>query len=161
MFQTGKNKIESVRRVASGEILRKYGLIHFAASKTGSNRRKLSTTSSKVPELNKSKRGFQPKLYERVVDFYGRDDNSTALPGKVDAKSIKRNMPKLLKRALIDYSSSPYSKYVAECPNHNLSFSRLARMRPSYYVLVNFVNRRSCLCTQHQNMALKLKMLKK
>ena len=96
-----------------------------------------------------------------MVDFYGRDDNSTTLPGKVDAKSIKRNMPKLLKRALIDYSSSPYSKYVAECPNHNLSFSRLARMRPSYYVLVNFVNRRSCLCTQHQNMALKLKMLKK
>ena len=53
-----KKKIESVRRVASGEILRKYGLIHFAASKTGNNRRKLSTTSSKVPELNKSKRGF-------------------------------------------------------------------------------------------------------
>ena len=141
--------------------MRKYRLIHFAAFKTGNNRRKLSTSSSKVIEVKKSKRGFERKLYESVADFYGRDDSSTALPGKSDAESIKRNMPKLRKIVLNNYLSSLYSKYVAENPNHNLSFSTLARMRLSYYVLANFVNRRLCLCTQHLNMSLKLKTVKK
>ena len=34
-------------------------------------------------------------------------------------------------------------------------------MRPKNFVLANFANRKTCLCTQHQNLALKLKMLKK
>ena len=51
-----------------------------------------------------------------MVDFYEKGDNSTALPGKSDAKSIKCNMPKLQKRVLKDYLSNLYSKYVAENP---------------------------------------------
>ena len=35
-----------------------------------------------------------------------------------------------------------------------------ARLRPSYCMLANFTNRHSRLCTKHQNVALKLKMLK-
>ena len=76
------------------------------------------------------------------------------------ARSIKRNMPKLQKRIMNDYLSNLYSKYIVENPKHNLSFSTFARMRPSYYVLAN-VDRGSCLCTQHQNIALKLNWLKK
>ena len=34
-------------------------------------------------------------------------------------------------------------------------------MRPNNFVPANFANRETCLCTQHQNLALKLKMLKK
>ena len=34
-------------------------------------------------------------------------------------------------------------------------------MRPNNFVLANFANRKTCLCTHHQNLALKLKMLKK
>ena len=34
-------------------------------------------------------------------------------------------------------------------------------MSPKNFVLANFANRRTCLCTQHQDFALKLKMLKK
>ena len=41
------------------------------------------------------------------------------------------------------------------------SFTSFTRMRPKNFVLANFANRRTCLCTQHQNFALKLKMLKK
>ena len=40
-------------------------------------------------------------------------------------------------------------------------FTSFARMRPKNFVLANFANRRTCLCTQHQNYALKLKMLRK
>ena len=75
------------------------------------------------------------------------------------ARSIKRNMPKLQKRIMNDYLSNLYSKYIVENPKHNLSFSTFARMRPSY-CLAN-VDRGSCLCTQHQNIALKLNWLKK
>ena len=34
-------------------------------------------------------------------------------------------------------------------------------MRPNNFVHVNFASRKTCLCTQHQNLALKLTMLKK
>ena len=34
-------------------------------------------------------------------------------------------------------------------------------MRPKNFVLANFANRRTCLSTQYQNYALKLKMLRK
>ena len=93
-----KKKKETIRGVASGNFFRKYRLIHFAASKTVSNWRKLLTTSLKVFKLNKSKLGFGPKLYESVADFYGRNNIPTALPGKRDAKSIKRNKCSSCKR---------------------------------------------------------------
>ena len=41
------------------------------------------------------------------------------------------------------------------------SFTPFARMRPKNFVLANFANRRTCLSTQYQNYALKLKMLRK
>ena len=73
-----KNKKESIRRVDK--------LLYCAVSKTGNNWQKISTTSSKVIiTLKKSKHGFEPKLYESMVDFYEKGDNSTALPGKSDA----------------------------------------------------------------------------
>ena len=155
-----KNKRESTRRIVAGIILRKYKAVHFAVSETSNNGRKLSTTSSKVIKLKKSKHGFEPKLDENVVDFYGRNSNSTALPGKWDAKSIKLNMAKLGKRTLNYYLSNLCPKYVEENSYHNLLFSTFVRMRPPYCILANFVNRCSCLCTQYQNMELKLKMFK-
>ena len=41
------------------------------------------------------------------------------------------------------------------------SFTSFAGMRPKNFALANFANRRTSLCTQHQNCALKLKMLRK
>ena len=41
------------------------------------------------------------------------------------------------------------------------SLTSFARMRPKNFVLANFANRGTCLCTQHENYALKLKMLRK
>ena len=41
-----------------------------------------------------------------------------------------------------------------------LSFSTFAKMKPSNYVLTSIMNQRSGLCTKHQNVTLKLKMLK-
>jgi len=53
-----------------------------------------------------------------------------------------------------------HAKFLAEFPQHNISLSTFAKSRPAYIMLANFTNRNSCLCTKHQNVALKLKMLK-
>ena len=155
-----KTKRESIRRILSGKILRKYKLIKCAAAKTGCERRKLCRSKSKVLNFEKNKRGFDPDVYEQVLEFYARDDVSTALPGKRDAKKVKKRKARLQKRSLNDYLSNLYEKLKAEEPYLKVSFSSFAKMRPANYVLANFVNRRLCLCTKHQNVALKLKMLK-
>ena len=84
-----KNKRESIRRILSGNILRKYKLQYkykYAAAKTGSDRRKLCRSRSKVLNFEKNKRGFDPDVYKQVLEFYARDDVSKTLPGKRDAK---------------------------------------------------------------------------
>ena len=110
---------------------------------------------------NKSKRGFEPNLYKPVINFYNRDDVSTALPEKRDTKKVKQGKPRIQKRVLNDYLSNLHQKFVSEHTNMSCSFTCFARMRPKNFVLANFENRRTCLCTQHQNYALKLKMLRK
>jgi len=53
-----------------------------------------------------------------------------------------------------------HAKFLAEFPQHNISLSTFAKSGPAYIMLANFTNRNSCLCTKHQNVTLKLKMLK-
>ena len=43
--------------------------------------------------IPKSKRAFEPDTYEQVKKLYMRDDNSTALLGKGDVKSIRKYPP--------------------------------------------------------------------
>ena len=91
-----KNR-KSIRRILSGKILRKYKLIKYAAAKTCSDRRKLCRSKSKVLNFEKNKRGFDPDVYEQVLEFYAWDDVSTALPGKRDAKKVKKRKARLQK----------------------------------------------------------------
>ena len=100
-------------------------------------------------------------LNKKVLDFYNRDDVSTALPGKKDAKKVKRKRKLVQKHVLNDYLNNLYQKFMSENVQIKYSFSTFAPVRPSNFTLANFANRKTCLCTQHQNLALKLKMLKK
>ena len=47
-------------------------------------------STSKNLNIQSKKRGFDPEIHAKVLKFYGRDDNSTALPGKRDAKRGKK-----------------------------------------------------------------------
>ena len=109
-----KNKRESIRRILSRKILRKYKLIKYATAKTGSDHRKLCRSKSKVLNFEKNKRGFDPDVCEQVLEFYARDDVSTALPGKRDAKKVKKRKACLQKGSLNDYLSNIYEKLKAE-----------------------------------------------
>ena len=118
-----KNSKQSIRSVISGKILRKYKLIHYAARGTNTDRRKLSKGLSKVIKPNKSKRGFETNLYKAVITFYNRDDVSTALPGKRDAKKVKQGKPHIQKRVLNDYLSNLHKNFVSELTNMSCSFT--------------------------------------
>ena len=131
----------------NGKILQKYKLIHYAARRTNTNRRKLSKGLSKVLNPNKLKRGFEPNLCKAVINFYNHDDVSTALPGKRHAKKVKQGKPRIQKRVLDDYLSNLYQMFVSEHTNMSCSFASFARMRPKNFVLANFGNRKTCLCT--------------
>ena len=96
-----------------------------------------------------------------MISFYNRNDVSTALPGKRDAKKVKRGKAPIQKRVLNDYFSNIHQKFLSEHSNISCSFTSFAWMRPKDFVLTNFVNRRTCLSTQHQNYALKWKILRK
>ena len=155
-----KNRKKSIRNILSGKILKKYKLLSYTASKTGLNRRKMSNITGKVVCEENQKRGFQPEIYAKVLEFYNRDDVSTALPGKRDAKKNKKKKIKIQKRVLNDYLSNLHDKFVTENEGVKCSFSTFARMRPPHFILANFSSRKTCLCTYHQNFALILKMLK-
>ena len=103
-----KNKKESIRTMASGKILKKYRLLRYAANKTNTDRRKLSKANGKVMNPIKPKKGFEPVLHKKVLDFYHRDDVSTALPGKRDTKKVKRKRKLVQKRVLNDYLHNLY-----------------------------------------------------
>ena len=145
----------------SGNILRKYKLIHHAARRTNTDRRKLSKGLSKVINPNKSKRGFEPNLYKAVINFYNRDDVLPHSTENATPKKVKQGKPCIQKRVLNDYLSNLHQKFVSEHTNMSCSFTAFTRMRPKNFVLAKFANRRTCPCTQHQSYALKLEMLRK
>ena len=65
-----KNKKESIRTMISGKILKKYRLLRYAANKINTDRRKLSKGNGKVMNPIKLKKGFEPVLHKKVLDFY-------------------------------------------------------------------------------------------
>ena len=126
----------------SGNILRKYKLIHHAARRTNTDRRKLSKGLSKVINPNKSKRGFEPNLYKAVINFYNRGEVSTALLGKRNAKKVKQGKPHIQKWVLNDYLSNLHQRFVSEHTKMSCSFTSFARKRPKDFVLGSFANRK-------------------
>ena len=131
---------------------------------TETNRRKLSKVKAKSIKICKLRKKplIEKGIHAKVLEYFGRDDNSWMMPGKKDSKIIEKGTPKIQKRILNDYLSNLFltnllhSIQTIVC----LSFASFYRVRPSNYLLVNFPTRTACLCTRHLIMALKLKSLK-
>ena len=118
----------------------------------------MSRTTSKLSLVPRKERKKNEEIIHSAQEIFYRDDVSTALPGKRDAKKVGKNL--LQRRVLNDYLSNLYNKFIAENPSTKLSFSKFASIQPSHFKHANFDTRQSCLCTKHQNMSLKLKTLK-
>ena len=94
---------------------------------------------------------------EAVKNFLEREDNSSILTGKKDTKT--ENTDKKQKHVLSDYMKNLFQKFRFENPETKMSKSLFYSMRPPHTVLANFASRRTCLCSRHQNLALKLRAL--
>ena len=80
------------------------------------------------------------------------------MPGKNDTvKNDKRE--RVQKFVLGDYLRNLYLKFKAKNEGLKISFATFCRARPKYVTLVNYAAQVTCLCTKHQNFALKLQSL--
>ena len=155
-FEIAVANANSNRNVVSGKILKKYKLLKYAAKELAPTEPTIQG-SEQICKFRAEERKAHPAK-DDVVSFYLRDDVSTSLPGKRDAKKIAERK-RIQKRTLNYYLSNMHTKVFAEFPQHEISLSTFARLRPSYCMLTSFTNRHSCLCTKHQNVPLKLRIL--
>lgn len=96
---------------------------------------------------------MKQRLQEVVTNFLEREDNCTTLPGKKDVKESKQKV------VLSDYLHNLHEKFKIENPVLKISRSCFCKMRPSHVLLACFSPCRTCLCSTHQNMTLKIKSL--
>ena len=122
---------------------------------TSLDRKKLASTKSKCLASPSKKRSTNilVTLSSKVETFLSREDNSRMMPGIKDGKGLTQNM------ALNDYMKNLYLKFLAENPELKVSAGTFSKLRPSFIRLWNFLSKSTCLCTKHQNFALKCKCL--
>ena len=81
---TNDQEQQAIRNVISGNIIKKYRQIKVLAKMTGTDRRTLSKVKAKSIKIRKLRKkpligkGIQAK----VLECFGRDDNSQMIPGK-------------------------------------------------------------------------------
>ena len=121
------------------------------------NRNKMGGNLKKWFDARKRKRNKNQEQYKGTIKiFLERDDNNRCQPGKADAKKNNDGV-KEQTRVLTDYLSNLHDKFLSENPGLKLSCATFCRLRPRHILLTTLISRSSCLCTKHQNMALKLR----
>ena len=135
-------------------VLKKYRCIAIAKRTFGKSWRKRLGIEESGRSTRRNSRNKLVK--EKVALFLEREDNSTMMAGKKDCSSGKN---KIQKRVLNDYLHNLHRKFCLENPNVKISRASFSYMRPKHLLLANFCNRQTCLCSRHQNLALKLRSL--
>ena len=142
--------------------MKKYRCIRAASREINLDRCKLGKVKSKsIVSKRRDHVNFdkaKAELFEKVVSFLERDDNSSMMPGKKDFKKVVEGVSKQ-KQILNGYLQNLHLKFISENFNIKISLSSFYRMRPTHLSLVNYTWRNACLCTKHQNFALKLKAI--
>ncbi|KAH3849543.1 hypothetical protein DPMN_091946 [Dreissena polymorpha] len=146
---------EIIKRIIAGSILRKYRLTQNAARLVG-----VRVRSKQYINHSSTTQKSHKKIYTAVRELLEIEDNSRQLPGKAD--SIKNEKKERVQKFVLnDYLRNIFIKFKAEFPNQKISFATFCRARPKHVTLVNFAARVTCLCTKHQNFALRLNCLKR
>ncbi|XP_063966655.1 uncharacterized protein LOC135156857 [Lytechinus pictus] len=140
---------------AVSKLLKKYRLISAFSKATRNSRSKII----KMGRDRKENASKTRNMKGTVVDFLEREDNSSPLPGKKD--SHKENSVIKQKRVLHDYMKNLHLKFLTENPRCTISRASFCRLRPPHLILASFATRKTCLCSRHQNLLLKLKCLRR
>lgn len=144
-----------IHKVVSGKIIKKYRLQTSLMKTCNLTRRGIKTDSKKLTSSSR----FRASRFKQIVDeFFNDDEVSRMMPGKKDFTKI--NKSKHQSRILNDYLSNIFLMFSTKNPMIQMSFSTFCRLRPRHVRLTKFLSRNACLCARHQNMALKLKVLK-
>jgi len=163
-----KNKKQRKKRVVanvvSGNILKKYKCLHLLSRETGIGRKVLKGVRSKsVLTLARNRRVTERETVKKLVtEFMERDDVSINMPGKNDCTHVGKGNKgeKKQTRVLNDYLGNLYEKLKSENPSVHVSQTVFRRLRPKNILLTKMISRNTCLCTKHQNFAMKLKALR-
>lgn len=146
-------KKTNVKQMASG-IIKKYRCINALSRQVGVSRRKIASVNEKrVCQSIKEKYG------EKVMAFFEREDNSTTLPGKRDKKTTNKEVKQ--KVVLNDYLHNLHEKFQLENTDIKISRSEFSKLREPHVLLTSYSSRKTCLCTYHQNFALKIKTMRR
>ena len=150
--ETRKQSIQrSLRCTIAGKVVKKYKCISTLHKETGIRRCTLATEVAQRRVRGGTLRAF---LQDRILSYFERDDVSRMMPGKKDATKGKQN------RILTDYLSNLHARFCSENIDIAVSFTTFCRLRPSHIKLTSMLSRNTCLCTIHQNMALKMRSLR-
>lgn len=85
-------------------------------------------------------------------------NNCTILPGKKDTMKVGTELRQ--KRVLCDYLHNLHPKFLLENTDMKISRTVFSRLCPRNILTANFASRTTCLCSRHQNMALKIRTLR-
>lgn len=112
---------------------------------------KLSRCCMYKERLGKTRRTASSVAKKELIDrFLQREDNSVALPGKLDNKEHSTF-------GLTDTMTNLYSKFCQEYPGTKISKSFFFGARRPNIKLIKQTQRRMCICVKHANIALMLK----
>lgn len=141
------------QHMLSAKIIRTYKFSSKLGHALGVTRklvRRYMTRNNKAQAKAKSNH-----LRSKVTEFLLREDNCTILPGKKDVKKVGDQSEQ--KRVLSDYLHNLHFKFKLENPDIKISLTTFCSLRPKHVLTANFCSRATCLCSRHQNTALKLK----
>jgi len=157
--------------ILSSDLRKKLNLRPMKKSELLANRlmKKYRCSSIASRELKVDRRTFKRnekgirsclrrRFKEPVEAFLEREDNCTVLPGKKDTMKVGTELRQ--KRVLCDYLHNLHTKILLENPDMKISRAVFCRLRPRNILTANFASRTTCLCSRHQNMALKIRALR-
>ncbi|KAI7792928.1 hypothetical protein IRJ41_022844 [Triplophysa rosa] len=127
-------------------ILKKYNFKKRIQETLAISRKQQKRSESSILTHKVKYRSLCYKLYNKVVPFLTRDENSRLTAGK--SQTITRGKIKKQKRFLNDTMRNSYRKFLIESSNCNISYSLFCRMRPFWVVHPSIADRETCLCKE-------------
>ena len=123
------------------------------------DRTKLNSIKKSVDNIIQRSRNMAAnvRVAHNIKTFLERDDNSRLLPDKADAVKVGKENQK--KPVMSDYMYNLHTKFLAES-TYTVSLATFCCKNLQAISHVNVSSRSVCLCSKHQNFALKLRCLK-
>lgn len=147
-YETAKNNYckRIIKSVVDGPIVKKYKMKGKMTNYLG--------LKGKIRYTQVKKNNYT--LLNQLKDFFERDDVSRATAGKKEFKTLHKD--KRQRRYLLDTLENLFKKYKAE--GGKCKLTTFKKYRP-FYILPPKVDRRdTCACIKHENILMKVKLLK-